>query len=104
MTITEAMACGTPVICPIHTSLTEITEEGTLVYPIRSLRPFMFINDMEKVRYISSVKEVSKRMYDAMAEIGTEYQNDLVQKARKKALSYKWKKSADLIIKNLWTK
>lgn len=100
LTITEAMACGTPVICPIHTSLTEITEEGTLVYPLRSLRPFMFINDMEKVRYISSVKEVSKRMYDAMAEIGTEYQNDLVLKARKKALSYKWKKSADLIIKN----
>jgi len=100
LTITEAMACGTPVICPVHTSLTEITEEGTLVYPIRSLRPFMFIQDMEKVRYISSVKEVAKRMYDAMAEIGTEYQADLSEKARKKALSYKWKKSAALIMKN----
>ena len=100
LTITEAMACGTPVICPIHTSLTEITEDGTLVYPLRSLRPFMFVGDTEKIRYISSVKEVAKRMYDAMAEIGTDYQSDLTEKARRKALSYKWSKSAELIIKN----
>jgi hypothetical protein len=60
----------------------------------------MFVNDMEKVRYISSVKEVAKRMYDAMAEIGTEYQSDLIEKARKKALSFKWRKSAELIMKN----
>jgi glycosyltransferase involved in cell wall biosynthesis len=100
LTITEAMACGTPVICPIHTSLTEITEEGTLVYPLRSLRSFMFVKDIEKVRYISSVKEVAKRMYDAMAEIGTDYQSDLTEKARKKVLKYKWSKSAEIIMKN----
>lgn len=100
LTITEAMACGTPVIAPVHTSLTEITEEGTLIYPLRSLRPFMFVKDMEKVRYISSVKEVAKRMYDAMAEIGSDYQYDLTQKARKKVLTYKWDKSAELIMKN----
>jgi glycosyltransferase involved in cell wall biosynthesis len=100
LTITEAMACGVPVVCPTHTSLNEITEEGTLVYPLRSTRPFMFVSDMEKVRYISNIKEVAKRMYDAMAELGSDYQYDLTKKARKKVLTYKWSKSADLIMKN----
>jgi hypothetical protein len=60
----------------------------------------MFVNDVTKIRYLSSVKEVAKRMYDAMAEIGTDYQSDLTEKARRKALTYKWSRSARLIMKN----
>lgn len=100
LTICEAMACEVPVIAPIHTSIREITENGTLIYPLRDLTPFMFVKDMEKVRYISNVKEVAKRMLDSLAEINSPYQDDLTAKARKKVLEFDWDKSASLIFKN----
>ena len=100
LTITEAMACGVPVIAPIHTSIKEITDGGHLVYGLWDLTPFMFIKDMEKVRYISNVKEVAKRMLDALAELDTDYQYDLTEKARNHVLKYDWDKSAQLIFKN----
>jgi glycosyltransferase involved in cell wall biosynthesis len=31
LTITEAMAVKLPIICPIHTSISEITNDGKLV-------------------------------------------------------------------------
>lgn len=94
------MACGVPVIAPIHTSIKEITDGGHLVYGLWDLTPFMFIKDMEKVRYISNVKEVAKRMLDALAELDTDYQYDLTEKARNHVLKYDWDKSAQLIFKN----
>jgi len=100
LTITEAMACGTPVIAPIHTSITEITDQGSLVYPLLDLRPFMFVNDVQKVRYLSSPNETSKRMLDALAEIDTEFQYDLIDKAIRWVAQYNWDDSAEIIYKN----
>ena len=65
LTVTEAMATKTPVICPIHTSLKEITNDGELVIPIDILHPIVYTKDFEKIRYKSDIGNVIRAMQTA---------------------------------------
>jgi intein/homing endonuclease len=57
-TITEAMATKTLVICPKHTSLTEITDNGENSLNFMFSQQMVFVNDFEKIRHISNPMEV----------------------------------------------
>ena len=59
LTVTEAMATKTLVICPKHTSLTEITNEGDLTLNFMFMQPAVFINDFEKIRFTCNPSEVN---------------------------------------------
>lgn len=59
LTITEAMATKTLVICPKHTSLTEITDNGENTLNFMFNQQMVFVNDFEKIRYVSNPSEVS---------------------------------------------
>lgn len=96
LTVTEAMAAKTPVICPIHTSLGEITDSGELVLPLMAQQNFIFPQDMEKIRAVSSIDEVSGilRMLHSQPEY---YSKDKIEKAHKKVSSYTWESTTDKI-------
>jgi glycosyltransferase involved in cell wall biosynthesis len=59
LTVTEAMATKTLVICPKHTSLTEITNNGDLTLNFMFQQPMIFVNDFEKVRFVTNPNEVN---------------------------------------------
>ena len=58
LTITEAMATKTLVICPKHTSLTEITENGANTLNFMFNQQAVFVNDFEKIRFTTNPLEV----------------------------------------------
>jgi glycosyltransferase involved in cell wall biosynthesis len=62
LTITEAMATKCLVICPKHTSLTEITDNGENTISFMYLQQSVFVNDFEKIRFTSNPVEVSTIM------------------------------------------
>lgn len=62
LTVTEAMATKTPVICPKHTSLTEITDNGNNTLNFMFSQQAIFTNDYEKVRFVTNPAEVKKLM------------------------------------------
>ena len=66
LTVTEAMATKTKVICPLHTSLNEITNEGELVIPLRRLQKVVYVNDYDKIRYKTDSAELSLAMKSAL--------------------------------------
>lgn len=59
LTVTEAMATKCLVICPKHTSLTEITNEGDLTLNFMFMQPAVFVNDFEKIRFTCNPSEVN---------------------------------------------
>jgi glycosyltransferase involved in cell wall biosynthesis len=66
LTVTEAMATKTPIICPLHTSLTEITQQGKLVEAIYVDHCAIFLGDFENIRNISNPNHVSAAMRNLM--------------------------------------
>jgi glycosyltransferase involved in cell wall biosynthesis len=58
LTLTEAMATKCLVICPKHTSLTEITNNGENTLNFMFSQQMVFVNDFEKIRFISNPMEV----------------------------------------------
>jgi glycosyltransferase involved in cell wall biosynthesis len=58
LTITEAMATKCLIICPKHTSLTEITDNGENSLNFMFSQQMVFVNDFEKIRFISNPMEV----------------------------------------------
>jgi glycosyltransferase involved in cell wall biosynthesis len=61
LTVTEAMQAKTPVICPMHTSFKEITDDGKLVYPITDLHQYIsFDHDFSRVRERSNPAQVAE--------------------------------------------
>lgn len=96
LTVTEAMATKTPVICPMHTSLKEITDCGRLVAPIWGLKKAMFLGDFEKVRFVSDYEEVALKMgvvKDALVLEDGRIYHDIsiaVKKAHKFVSGLKW--------------
>jgi glycosyltransferase involved in cell wall biosynthesis len=59
LTVTEAMATKTLVICPKHTSLTEITNDGELTLNFMFKQPVVYVNDFEKIRFSCNPNEVN---------------------------------------------
>jgi glycosyltransferase involved in cell wall biosynthesis len=58
LTITEAMATKCLVICPKHTSLTEITDNGANTLNFMFSQQTVFVNDFEKIRFTTNPLEV----------------------------------------------
>ena len=58
LTVTEAMATKCLVICPKHTSLTEITDNGENTLNFMFSQQAVFVNDFEKIRFITNPMEV----------------------------------------------
>ena len=95
LSVVEAMACKVPVIAPMHTSLKEITNDGNLVYPVKELKPNVFVQDYEKIRMQSDVQEVATTMLKVLNEWKSDKQKRLVNSAYNKAISYKWQETAE---------
>jgi len=96
LTVTEAMACKIPVICPIHTSLTEITLHGGLVLSIKKLEPMIFVNDSEKVRFKSDLEATVVSMHMSYTSIVHGLGFELMTEAAyNKVSKYKWNTTAN---------
>lgn len=63
LTVTEAMCVQLPIICGNHTSLTEITNNGELVYIVNEVYDHIQINDAENIRAVLDPEAVYKQMY-----------------------------------------
>ena len=59
LTITEAMATKTLVICPKHTSITEITDNGENTLNFIYSQKMVFVKDFEKIRHVCNPAEVT---------------------------------------------
>jgi len=100
LTITEAMATKTLVICPKHTSLAEITDNGLNTLNFMFQQQAVFVNDFEKIRFITNPMEVVTLMevaYNLKNE--PEELRDMVtakiNNAYQKVSSLKWVDSAN---------
>lgn len=109
LSISEAMATKTLVACPKHTSITEITNNGENSINFMFQQRQVFVNDLEKIRFISNPSEIA----DVMKHV-VNFKNEsddvrqvLAQKienAYQKVTSYNWvdiSKRFKLIIDNL---
>jgi glycosyltransferase involved in cell wall biosynthesis len=95
LTITEAMATKTLVICPKHTSLTEITDNGANTLNFMFSQQAVFVNDFEKIRFVTNPLEVK-----TLCEVAYGLKNDeqelqdqvkvKVENAYKKVSGMKW--------------
>jgi glycosyltransferase involved in cell wall biosynthesis len=96
LTITEAMATKTLVICPKHTALTELTNNGENTLSYLFLNQMVFVKDYEKIRNVCSAPEVKTLM-----EVAYNLKNDQpemqelakekIENAYKKVVELKWK-------------
>jgi glycosyltransferase involved in cell wall biosynthesis len=95
LTITEAMATKTLVVCPKHTSLTEITENGENTLNFMFSQQSVFVNDFEKIRFTTNpmeVKTLCEVVYGLKDEV-PELQEQVKQKienAYNKVSAMKW--------------
>jgi glycosyltransferase involved in cell wall biosynthesis len=99
LTVTEAMATKTLVICPKHTSLTEITNNGDLTLNYMFMQPTVFVNDFEKIRYTCNPSEVNTLLGVAYNLINDEEELQImvaekVEKAYEKVKGMTWENVA----------
>jgi glycosyltransferase involved in cell wall biosynthesis len=59
LTVTEAMATKTLVVCPQHTSLSEITDFGNNTISFMFNQASVYVNDFEKIRFTTNPNEVT---------------------------------------------
>jgi glycosyltransferase involved in cell wall biosynthesis len=95
LTVTEAMATKTLVICPKHTSLTEITNNGENTLNFMFSQQTVFVNDFEKIRFTTNPLEVK-----TLCEVAYGLKNDepelqdmvkvKIENAYNKVSSMKW--------------
>jgi glycosyltransferase involved in cell wall biosynthesis len=95
LTVTEAMATKTLVICPKHTSLTEITNNGENTLNFMFSQQAVFVNDFEKIRFTTNPLEV-KTLCEVVYGLKNDEQElqDMVkvkiENAYKKVSDMKW--------------
>jgi glycosyltransferase involved in cell wall biosynthesis len=99
LTVTEAMATKTLVICPKHTSLAEITNNGDLTLNFMFMQPAVFINDFEKIRFVCNPSEVNTLLGVAYNLRNDEQElqdmaNEKIEKAYQKVKGMSWDKIA----------
>ena len=68
LTVTEAMACELPIVAPLHTSITEISNDGKNIYPITEFVPVCLQSD-NLVRQMSFIDNVVDVMEEAVKDI-----------------------------------
>lgn len=103
LSLTEAMCVGLPIVCPLHTSLKEITDNGKLTYSDIKLTEHIQIGDYEYIRFKSDPIEVMRMMLMALWNIKNN-QEDLFKKYQRKFVEYNWDniaKQFEQHIKNL---
>lgn len=71
LSVSEAMATKTLVVCPKHTSLTEITNNGEYSLNFMFIQKAVFTNDFEKIRFVTNPVEVA-----TLCEIVLNLKND----------------------------
>lgn len=108
LTITEAMATKTLVICPKHTSLAEISDNGLNTLNFMFQQQSVFVNDFEKIRFttnpleVVTLLEVAYKLADEPDEL-KDMVKAKIENAYKKVSGMKWetiaKKFKDIIIK-----
>lgn len=108
LTITEAMATKTLVICPKHTSLAEISDNGLNTLNFMFQQQSVFVNDFEKIRFttnpmeVVTLLEVAYKLADEPDEL-KDMVKAKIENAYKKVSGMKWetiaKKFKDIIFK-----
>jgi glycosyltransferase involved in cell wall biosynthesis len=108
LTITEAMATKTLVICPKHTSLAEISDNGLNTLNFMFQQQSVFVNDFEKIRFttnpmeVVTLLEVAYKLADEPDEL-KDMVRAKIENAYKKVSGMKWetiaKKFKDIIFK-----
>ena len=63
LSVTEAMACGIPIVAPCHTSLKEITNNGTRAFVTNNHYPVVSLED-NIIRHQSDIYEVADVMWE----------------------------------------
>lgn len=105
LSVTEAMCVGLPIVCPLHTSLNEITDNGSLTNSDFKVHKHFQINDGEYLRFKSDPYEMSLEMYDAVEFDYKIYDKEhRILKYSRKFEEYDWDKIATQFrqhIKNL---
>jgi glycosyltransferase involved in cell wall biosynthesis len=95
LTITEAMATKCLVICPKHTSLTEITDNGENSLNFMFSQQAVFVNDFEKIRIttnpmeVKTLCEVAYGLKDEVPEL-QEQVKQKIENAYNKVSAMKW--------------
>jgi len=93
LTITEAMACGVPVIAPAHTSIVEIADKGERAYLLETLYPFVSMVD-NTIRFQSDLYEIAdtiKLVAEEKASGSVNYTNKINAALEYiKSLSWSW--------------
>ena len=92
-TVTEAMSVGLPIVCPVHTSLHEITDDGKLVYAVTDLWEHVQITDAENVRFKSNPEEVYNKMVAATLDMPKKI--NYLNRYKPKMEQYNWEDIAD---------
>lgn len=95
LTVTEAMATRRPIIAPIHTALTEITNEGKFVWGLTKLRPVIAMVD-NIIRYQTDIDEIADTINQVRVEIEeSEDAEDMMPIDRKLDSAWNWVKKID---------
>jgi glycosyltransferase involved in cell wall biosynthesis len=96
LSIVEAMATKKLVVAPKHTSITEITDNGSNAFTFKFIQRAVFVNDFEKIRFISNPEEVAQvcgivyNMQNEEPEI-QEQVNNIIENAYNHVTKWKWK-------------
>jgi glycosyltransferase involved in cell wall biosynthesis len=89
LTITEAMATKKPIVCPIHTSLSEITNFGNWVYGIHEF--VMVCNTTDNtIRYQCDYMDVAHTLSHLMSVFADTYGETYKDCQRKIEQAYQW--------------
>jgi glycosyltransferase involved in cell wall biosynthesis len=96
LSIVEAMATKKLVVAPKHTSITEITDNGSNAFTFKFIQRAVFVNDFEKIRFISNPEEVAQvcgivyNMQNEEVEV-QEQVNTIIENAYNHVTKWKWK-------------
>ena len=93
LSVTEAMSVGLPIVCPVHTSLHEITDDGKLVYAVADLWEHVQITDAEYARLKSNPEEVFTKMVAATLDMPKKI--NYLNRYKPKMEQYNWEDIAD---------
>jgi len=96
LSIVEAMATKKLVVAPRHTSIQEITDNGNNAFLFKFMQRAVFVNDFEKIRFISNPEEVAQvcgivyNIQNEEVEV-QEQVNTIIQNAYNHVKKWKWK-------------
>jgi glycosyltransferase involved in cell wall biosynthesis len=96
LSIVEAMATKKLVVAPRHTSIQEITDNGNNAFLFKFMQRAVFVNDFEKIRFISNPEEVAQvcgivyNMQNEEVEV-QEQVNTIIENAYSHVTKWKWK-------------